>query len=72
MGGVLLVAFGVASALHPANEKYLTYAEPGKTAVAVEQLQEDADGGSRDLADVTEGKGTMHIYPYVVQKRRSD
>ena len=28
MGGVLLLAFGVASCLRPAGAKYLTYAEP--------------------------------------------
>ena len=52
--GVLLVAFGVASAMSPAGEKYLTVSE---AAVTRSEAQPELTG----LEGVAEGQGKMQV-----------
>ena len=52
--GVLLVAFGVASAMSPAGEKYLTVSE---AAVTCSEAQSELTG----LEGVAEGQGKMQV-----------
>jgi hypothetical protein len=63
MGGVLLVAFGVASALSPAGEKYLTAAAQPAAAAAAAAASSATAGAPVGLEGVAEGEGRMQVRP---------
>ena len=69
MGGVLLVAFGVASALSPAGEKYLTVAAQPAAAAAASSATAGAPVG---LEGVAEGEGRMQVRPPPVVRSEAE